>query len=120
MAKEQHTIQLSQTGCAVGYVACNESRSRAAVMPGKISLSSDSERIFTNKNAADGVPMSDSILSYITDTFHAVRGAFSFCGSCLPHGQILLPISSFSLEIIFFSSLDMYDCEIPSLSATSF
>lgn len=93
-------------------------------MPGKISLSSDSGRILLNKTPrapnADGVPMSDSILSYITDTFHAVRGAFSFCGSCLPHGQILLPISYFSLEIIFFSSLDMYDCEIPSLSATSF
>ena len=93
-------------------------------MPGKISLSSDSDRIFTKKTPrapnADGVPMPDSILSFITDTFHAVRGAFSFCGSCLPHGQILLPISSFSLEIIFFSSLDMYDCEIPSLSATSF
>lgn len=51
MAKEPHTYPAFADGCAAGYAACNESRSSAAVMPGKISLSSDSDRIFTNKNA---------------------------------------------------------------------
>ena len=80
-------ILLSQTGCPAGYVSCNESRNKSAAMRAEMPLPprrrSDSGRIFEKSKKprapnADGVPMSDSILSYITDTFHAVRGRFSF------------------------------------------